>query len=94
MSTQKPYSKFTLSLFPNPSNAGAVVRFTLPGAGLVRVGLFDVNGRDIGATSASGGSPLQETWFPAGTHDLRLDAKDLPSGVYLVRLDAGQQRIS
>ncbi|MCX6641470.1 MAG: T9SS type A sorting domain-containing protein [bacterium] len=81
----------SLSLFPNPTNAGAVVRFTLPGAGLVRVELFDVEGRLLtGACHA----PLQESWFPAGTHDLRLDAKDLPSGVYLIRLDAGQQRVT
>ncbi|MCX6641531.1 MAG: T9SS type A sorting domain-containing protein [bacterium] len=97
--------KPTLSLFPNPSNAGTVVRFTLPGAGLVRVELFDVEGRNVGAhcvrpVGEAGGfqgarsAPLQETWFPAGTHDLRLDASDLPSGVYLIRLDAGQQRIT
>ncbi|MCX6639448.1 MAG: T9SS type A sorting domain-containing protein [bacterium] len=95
----------SLSLFPNPSNAGAVVRFTLPGAGLVRVGLFDVEGRNVGAhcvrpVGEAGGfqgarsAPLQETWFPTGTHDLRLDAKDLPSGVYLIRLDTGQQRVT
>ncbi|MCX6640925.1 MAG: T9SS type A sorting domain-containing protein [bacterium] len=103
-----PYSvpkDISLSLFPNPSNAGAVVRFTLPGAGLVRVGLFDVEGRVVGAhcvrpVGEAGGfqgarsAPLQETWFPAGTHDLRLDAKDLPSGVYLIRLDTGQQRVT
>ncbi|MCX6640983.1 MAG: hypothetical protein NTW14_10985 [bacterium] len=42
------------------------MRFTLPGAGLVRVELFDVEGRAVGAH-----------W-----------------GVYLIRLDAGQQRVT
>ncbi|MCX6641120.1 MAG: T9SS type A sorting domain-containing protein [bacterium] len=103
----KPISptETTLSLFPNPSNAGTVVRFTLPRAGLVRVELFDVEGRNVGAhcerpVGEAGGfqgarsAPLQETWFPAGTHDLRLDASDLPSGVYLVRLETPQQQVT
>ncbi|RJP75808.1 MAG: T9SS C-terminal target domain-containing protein [Candidatus Zixiibacteriota bacterium] len=75
-------SSFILSVSPNPFNPVAVIRFELPAAGYVRLEVFDVCGRPQG-------SPLREGWQTAGTHEVRFDGTGLPSGVYLVRLEAG-----
>jgi len=57
----------------------------------------DLNGRAVGAdlrvrpiagSGAHIGAPLQD-YFPAGTHQITFDGSDLPSGIYLARLTAG-----
>ncbi|RJP76290.1 MAG: T9SS C-terminal target domain-containing protein [Candidatus Zixiibacteriota bacterium] len=55
----------------------------------MRLEVFDTAGRRV--TGARHASPLQtgEAWYPAGTHEVRFDGAGLPSGVYLVRLQAG-----
>ncbi|MCX6640286.1 MAG: hypothetical protein NTW14_07360 [bacterium] len=81
---------------PNPFNPTTVIRFTLPEAGRVSLDVFDINGRLVGAhgmrPSAGGGSegarraPLQETWYPAGEHEVTFDGSGLAAGVYVYRL--------
>ena len=66
---------------PNPFSASATVEFALPAAARVRLSLYDVLGREV-AVVADGDRP-------AGVHAVRLDARDLASGTYLVRLVAG-----
>ena len=66
---------------PSPVRATARVAFTLPQAAVVSLRLHDVAGR-LAATLASGP-------FPAGRHEVVMDAARLPAGVYLCRLGAG-----
>ena len=68
------------SLHPNPFNPRAVVTFTVPTAGPVRLEAFDLRGRRSAV--------LLEGTLEAGYHEAEWDANDLPSGVYLVRLTA------
>ncbi len=84
-------AKFALKgIFPNPFNFTAVISFELPVESRVQLEVFDVNGRLVGAPwSGSGATPTMEMWYPAGTHQMTFDGSDLPSGVYLVRLIAG-----
>jgi uncharacterized secreted protein with C-terminal beta-propeller domain len=72
---------------PNPFNPTTVLSFDLPVAGLVKLEVFDINGRPI--MSGSGTTPTTETWFSAGTHQIPFDGSGLPSGIYLARLTAG-----
>jgi hypothetical protein len=81
---------FSLSAYPNPFNATTVVSFNLPVAGEVAVGVYDVFGRDVGAGLKP--APTQGSLYPPGRHEVRFDAGDLPSGVYIVRLEAGEFR--
>ncbi|MCX6640751.1 MAG: C25 family cysteine peptidase [bacterium] len=87
--------------YPNPFNPTTVICFTLPEAASVRLDMFDTSGRLVGAHGMrpSGGSgssegarsaPLQEAWYPAGSHEITFDGSGLPSGVYLYRLTAGE----
>jgi len=75
-------STFTLSVFPNPVRQRAVVQVDLPRASALTVEVFDAFGRRVRQLDAS--------MRPAGRHELALDADGLASGVYLVRMTAGE----
>ncbi len=79
---------------PNPFNGETVLSFELPIASFVRLEVFDVNGRPVGAhgcaSTPGGGSTPALQWYPAGTHHITFDGRDLPSGIYLARLQAGE----
>ncbi len=83
--------------FPNPFNPQTTLRFGLPIGSKVKLEVFDVNGRNVGAHgcalwSGSGATPTTEAWYPAGIHELTFEGSNLPSGVYLYRLTAGNFR--
>lgn len=78
----------TLSIQPNPLNPSGVINFTTRASGPVLVQVFDVSGRLIRTL-------MDSNLEPAGAHSVRMDARSrngepLASGVYLVRLKAGQ----
>jgi hypothetical protein len=67
--------------YPNPFNPTTSITFGLPKDSEVTLEVFDSMGRVV-ATLAKGR-------YQAGLHTVTFDAKDLPSGVYLYRLKAG-----
>ena len=68
-------------VYPNPFNGRATVRVTLSEAGKLQLALYDLGGRMI-LEAATGR-------FEAGSHSIAIDAGELASGVYLLRLNAG-----
>ncbi len=68
--------------FPNPFNPETVIRFALPVAGYARGVVYDILGREV-ATLVNGE-------MPAGEHRLSFNASNLPSGVYIFRLESGK----
>jgi len=68
-----------LPAFPNPFNSSTVLSFQLQVAGMVKLDVFDINGRTVGARHAV---PLQKGWYT-------FDGSGLASGIYLARLQAG-----
>ena len=71
-----------LNCFPNPFNPSTTISFQLPDAGSVKITVFDVTGRAVGAQNFA---PMQQ-WYPAGTHKVTFNGSDLSSGVYFVRM--------
>jgi hypothetical protein len=67
--------------YPNPFNATTSLRFDLPQAGRVKLVVYNVMGQAV-ATVADG-------MYAAGRHSLSFEATDLPSGMYLLKLEAG-----
>ena len=65
--------------FPNPFNPSTAIRFVLPTAMPVRLVVYDALGRRMAV--------LADGLRPAGTHEVRLDATDWPSGLYLYTLE-------
>jgi len=67
--------------YPNPFNPSTTIRFDLPEAGKVSLTAYDIQGREI--------IKLVDGYKSAGTHSITFDAKDFVSGMYFVRLKAG-----
>ncbi|MBK7369556.1 MAG: T9SS type A sorting domain-containing protein [Candidatus Eisenbacteria bacterium] len=79
---ERPSSLALATPFPNPAQARTRLAFTLPAAGRVRLGLFDVNGRRVA-------SVLSGDWLEAGRHQRVLDTSRFSPGVYWTRLEFG-----
>jgi len=74
--------EFSLSQnYPNPFNPSTTIQFSLPRSEFVTLKLFNILGEEITA--------LVSKKLSAGTHQAEWDARDLPSGVYFYRLQAG-----
>ena len=67
-----------LGAYPNPFNSAAVLSVSIPERGEVRLALFDILGRIV-RTVAKG-------TLEAGFHEYHIDAGNLASGTYLLRL--------
>jgi hypothetical protein len=68
--------------YPNPFNPQTIIRFQLPRAEHIDLTLYNVLGQNV-RTLASG---VRE----AGLHSIILEARDLPSGIYLYQLTTPQ----
>ncbi len=72
--------------YPNPFNGMFRLPVTLPADGRLSLALFDLNGR---RTTAGISAPRR-----AGFHTFTMDAGPLPSGLYILRVEAaGQARV-
>ncbi len=64
--------------YPNPFNPATTIRFSLPQAGLVKLKIFDVLGREV--------KTLLNERMNSGEYSLEFDASGLASGIYFYRL--------
>lgn len=71
---------------PNPFNGETMIRFAVRSASRVRLGVFDLLGREV---SVPADGPME-----GGEHSVRFDASALASGVYMYRLEAGGSVLS
>lgn len=78
-----PAATLQLSNFPNPVLDRTVLSFFLPAATDVSLKVFDISGREV-ATVMNGRSA-------AGRHTAVFDAGKLSNGIYLYKLQAGDQ---
>lgn len=68
--------------YPNPFNPVTTIRYALPEAVDVNLVVYDILGRRVRI--------LFDATQAAGYHSVTFDASDLPSGLYLYRLQAGE----
>jgi hypothetical protein len=75
--------RIALSVFPNPAVDRAVAHFQLTRSQQVTLDVFDLLGRRLGHRDLG--------LLSAGEHEANLDVRQLPPGIYIVRLsgDAG-----
>jgi hypothetical protein len=60
--------------YPNPAMPSTTVRFTTPYTAMVTIALVNMTGETV--------RTLASTNYPAGTHTVELDARELPAGTY------------
>jgi hypothetical protein len=70
---------------PNPFNPSTSIQFSLPETMFVELTVFDVIGRLV--------KTLAKSEFTAGIHQVQFDASSLSSGIYLYRIQSGNQVI-
>lgn len=68
--------------YPNPFNPTTTIAFNIPEAGLVKLIIYDVLGREV--------MTLAEGFRDAGIYQVTVDASQLNSGVYFYRLESGR----
>jgi hypothetical protein len=73
--------------YPNPFNPETAIEYRIPIASNVKIVIYDMMGREI--------NTLVDGFMPAGGHTIQWDGRSgdglrLPSGIYLVRMRAGE----
>lgn len=71
----------SLSSYPNPFNPATIVRYQVPAAGRVRLGVYDLLGREVAVLTDEAKTP--------GRYEARFDGTGLAGGVYFCALSVG-----
>jgi hypothetical protein len=83
-SVPQSHTPFTFSLeqnSPNPFNPSTRISFQIQEYGFVSLGVYDMLGRRVAS--------LVEKFMQPGSYSVWFNAENLPSGVYVYRLNAG-----
>ena len=73
-------SKYLLSQnYPNPFNPATTIKFAVPVAGLIKLSVYDILGREI--------EILANENLSEGTYSVNWNASNYPSGIYFYRLE-------
>ena len=80
--TEQPREFGMLNAYPNPFNQSSVVSYQLSANSNVNIKVYDITGREV--------ARLVGGMKPAGQHQVVFDGSHLTSGVYFVRLEAGE----
>ena len=67
--------------YPNPFNPETTIAFEMGDAGLVKVAVYDVQGREV--------SKLADGYYNSGSYQVEFFGGNLPSGMYFVRMETG-----
>ncbi|MFO7445795.1 MAG: aryl-sulfate sulfotransferase [Ignavibacteriaceae bacterium] len=67
--------------YPNPFNPSTKIKFSIPQGGLVKLVIYNILGGEV--------KTLLNNQMDRGVHEIEFNGADLPSGVYLYKLTAG-----
>lgn len=69
--------------YPNPFNPTTVIHYQIPESGNTRLAVYDLIGRQVALL-------VNET-MPSGSYSVNFDGSGLASGIYIYRLQVGDQ---
>lgn len=78
-----PATHVLMNIYPNPFNPTTTISLSLPSQLQVELEVFNLLGQSVYRQNLGR--------LDAGTHTHRFDGSELPSGMYSVRVDAGQE---
>ena len=81
VNSQAPQTYSLAQNYPNPFNPSTQIQFSIVQLGYVTLKVFDLSGKEVAS--------LISQEMPAGTYTVPFSAKNLSSGMYLYRLEAG-----
>lgn len=67
--------------YPNPFNGSTIIEYSLNEQSLVEIIIYNMLGENI--------TTLVNEEMPAGNHKINFEPKNIPSGIYLYRINAG-----
>jgi len=70
-------------IYPNPFNSTTTISYTLPYSMSIELGAYDIIGRKLNL--------LENMYKHAGKHQFIWNARDFPSGQYLIRLETKEE---
>jgi hypothetical protein len=71
---------YDLGLYPNPFNPSTNIKVNIPDAGFVDISIYDISGRKV--------KNIVSDYLSSGSFTFQWNASDLPSGVYMIRLNS------
>jgi photosystem II stability/assembly factor-like uncharacterized protein len=78
----KPKEYFLSQNYPNPFNPSTTIKYSLAEAGRVTLSIYDLLGREV--------VKLIDEEKPSGEYEIKWNASGYPSGVYFLRMQAGE----
>lgn len=69
--------------YPNPFNPSTQIKYSIPADGYVSLKIFNLLGKEI--------AEIVNGFRKAGEHQVSFDASELPSGIYLYRLETNNR---
>lgn len=66
--------------YPNPFNPSTIIKYQIPKAGNVKLVIYDILGREV--------TRLVDEFQNDGRYEVKFDASNLSSGIYIYRLEA------
>ena len=84
--TSTPVEFALYPCYPNPFNAVTAISYEVPVTGLVSISIYNVLGQHV--------TTLVNEVLTPGTYSTVWNAGNLPSGIYFVRLSAGNQQLT
>ena len=77
---------YALGNYPNPFNPTTVIQYALPEAGQVSLKVYNILSQEV--------ADLVNETQSAGIHQVSFNARNLPTGIYIARLQAGSKVMS